>query len=292
MTLFIIANPQAGNGGADKIVDKVKNLVTSEEVTVLMTEKRDDEAYQVKRLLALMSDTDKLLVIGGDGTLSKVLFHLPVGIPIAYFPVGSGNDFAHALKLLNLENSIEAMLSNKVEPFYCYHFESGVIINSLDLGFPAYVVYTAEKSQLKYWLNKIHLGKLIYLIIALKSLFKSPLAQVEIVKDGHNLKLDNLYLFSLANNTYFGGGITIWPNASALTPDIELVYASHLNLIQRINLLLHIVLNRHTKTNNLKHEKISDITVNFPQDSLIEIDGEIVTLNTIHLKKELHYIYK
>ncbi|MET3682691.1 diacylglycerol kinase family enzyme [Alkalibacillus flavidus] len=37
---------------------------------------------------------DCLVVLGGDGTLQEVIHGLKADIPIAFIPLGTGNDFA------------------------------------------------------------------------------------------------------------------------------------------------------------------------------------------------------
>ncbi|MGT2933615.1 diacylglycerol/lipid kinase family protein [Streptococcus catagoni] len=291
MTVYIIANPHAGNRQARTIVEKIKSYFT-EEVVVFYTEKKDDEKRQVEKLQKVFVKSDQIMILSGDGTLSKVLYYLPVEIPVAYYPVGSGNDFANALNLPGLEDTINAMKSGTIKSFNCFKYDSGLMINSLDMGFPAYVVNKASKSKLKAFLNKIYLGKLTYIAMAIKSLFKTPLAQVSLEKEnGQILHLDHLYLFSLANNTYFGGGITIWPDALAFHSNLDLVYAKDFSFYKRIVLLLSIVCKKHKLNSHLKHESLTKLSISFSENSLIEIDGEILNLEHITLNSERRFLY-
>ena len=213
MTLFIIANPNAGARQASQVVEKIKSNYPQLEQEIFYTATPDDEKCQVRRVLKSWTDEDYLLILGGDGTLSKVLYYLPETIPFAYYPVGSGNDFAKALRLPNLAETMDNILAESTREITIFVDQAGVLLNSLDLGFSAWVVNRAAHSVVKQMLNRLHLGKLTYILLAILSLFKNPVASVQIKKiNGVLLEIKDVYFFSLANNTYFGGGIMIWPS--------------------------------------------------------------------------------
>lgn len=293
MTLYIIANPHAGNHGAKQVISDIEKHHTSD-ICTLLTRYKNDELHQVERLLKTFDpEKDKLLIVGGDGTLSKVLYHLPANLPFAYYPVGSGNDFAHALGIVPNLDTLLVSLTNQPKEITVYSYQEGLVLNSLDLGFAAWVVNQAANSTLKTVFNKCHLGKLTYVATAIQFLLKNPLqASVSLESsEGDNLILNDHFFFSLANNTYFGGGIMIWPTATVHSENLECVYAKGETFFQRLTVLLSLVLKRHEKSSYLNHCSLKQVTVNFPKESLIEIDGEVVSLNEITLSPQKRYIY-
>src|SRR5271169_1989967 len=77
-------------------------------------------------LPASSSDADAILIFGGDGTLHR---HLPalvrLQLPVLIVPAGSGNDFARALNLRSLQDSVRVW----------HDFEAGKIsAQAIDLG--------------------------------------------------------------------------------------------------------------------------------------------------------------
>src|ERR1700676_2689677 len=77
-------------------------------------------------LPAASGDADAILIFGGDGTIHR---HLPalvrLQIPMLIVPAGSGNDFARALKLRSMRDSLRVWRD----------FESGKIqARAIDLG--------------------------------------------------------------------------------------------------------------------------------------------------------------
>lgn len=69
--------------------------------------------------IGLPSDADQadvILIFGGDGTIHRHLNQLvKLGLPVLVVPAGSGNDFARALGLRNVKDSIAAWRSFRAE---------------------------------------------------------------------------------------------------------------------------------------------------------------------------------
>src|SRR6266700_1731259 len=54
-------------------------------------------------------DADAVVIFGGDGTVHRHLAQLvSLGLPVLVVPCGSGNDFARALKLRRVRDSLAA----------------------------------------------------------------------------------------------------------------------------------------------------------------------------------------
>src|SRR5712664_2426321 len=75
---------------------------------------------------ATSTDADAVLIFGGDGTIHR---HLPalvrLQLPVLVVPAGSGNDFARALNLRSVRDSLRVWRD----------FESGEIqARAIDLG--------------------------------------------------------------------------------------------------------------------------------------------------------------
>ena len=101
------------------------------------------------------------------------------------------------------------------------------------------MIVLSENSAWKKRLNKIHLGKLTYLFLGIRSIFNQESVSVTVTdEEGMTKTLSNLFLFVLANNAYFGGGIMIWPEASLKTNQLDLVYLEKGNTFQNIMGLL------------------------------------------------------
>ena len=77
-------------------------------------------------LPASPSDADAILIFGGDGTVHRHLAQLrELQLPVLVVPCGSGNDFARALQLRHVRDSIEAWQR------FCSHQDN---VRQIDLG--------------------------------------------------------------------------------------------------------------------------------------------------------------
>jgi diacylglycerol kinase (ATP) len=71
--------------------------------------RRIGNAEWISGLPASSNDADAVVIFGGDGTVHRYLAHLvSLKLPFLVVPCGSGNDFARALKLLSMRNSLGA----------------------------------------------------------------------------------------------------------------------------------------------------------------------------------------
>ena len=99
--LFLVMNPCSGKKRANKVLAEIIDVFNRAdyEVTAYMTAARGDATRAAAERAA---DFDRIVCIGGDGTLNEVIAGLhEVGqqTPIGYIPAGSTNDFANSLGL-------------------------------------------------------------------------------------------------------------------------------------------------------------------------------------------------
>lgn len=290
MTVYVLVNPRAGSQKSDKIIQSIQKECTS--VKIFQTRWKDDESEQLSRILSDFSTTsDQFAIIGGDGTLSKVLTQLPKDIPFAYFPAGSGNDFARSLNI-SVESSLQALTACKTTEISLLEYEGGIVVNSLDAGFAAQVIAYSESSNLKKYLNFFHLGKLTYLVFAIRTIFTRHSVDLEMMVDGKKYVLNDLFFFSLANGTYFGGGIMIWPDSGVHKTSFDIVYIQRQHFMKNILSLLDILLKRHKSSKMIRHISGEQASISFLQNQFIQVDGEMNQLLETHITSHLRQMYQ
>ena len=292
MRVFVLANPKAGSHQARKYIQDIQKTYPQLDIKVYLTQGPDDEKHQVAAILKEFTLQDRLLVLGGDGTLSKTLTAWPVQYPFAYFPTGSGNDFAKSMDIHQLDQIMEALVRDKKESIFVLHSSLGVIINTLDMGFAAQVIEHATDSGLKDILNKIKLGKLTYLLCAIRSLLSHQAFDLSLEVDGRRETIRNLFFFSIANNTYFGGGIMIWPEAQASQKQLDLVYIEDAPLSQRILALLDLVFKRHRQSHRIKHVTGERVAIDLEETFILQLDGEMSSTNSLTITCQERFIYQ
>ena len=142
-------------------------------------------------------------------------------------------------------------------------------------GFDAAVCYAADNSRLKKALNKIHLGKLIYLLKALKMIFtmKMPSAQIRI--DGQTEMHFDKVIFAAAMNTkYEGGGFMFAPDADPGDGYIDLLIAEGMPRLRILFILPTSFKGKHLKYKELHLIRCKKAEAHFSEEVCIHVDGE------------------
>ncbi|EET62497.1 lipid kinase, YegS/Rv2252/BmrU family [Marvinbryantia formatexigens DSM 14469] len=165
-----------------------------------------------------------IVAVGGDGTANEVIsgLHDYSAIGFGYIPTGSGNDLARGL---SLPADPEAALAAILHPCAIRRIHSGCVrINGKDrhfavstgIGFDAAVCHETFRSKIKPVLNRIGLGKLTYLGIALKQLLLlRPFSLTLVLDDKEPVTFPAVYFTAVMNLKYEGGGFMFCPDATA-----------------------------------------------------------------------------
>lgn len=222
-----ILNPVSRSGKSRKLWDTV--IVPYLEAagtpyTVHFSEKAGDITRLTAEIASEASDTPhRIVILGGDGTLDEALQGIPdlTRVILGYIPIGSGNDFTRdmpipkdPLKALRL--ILEAKRTTAVD-IGTTAYADGTwhrFIVSSGIGFDAAVCEETNRSNMKGFLNRIGLGKLTYLSIALKQLFASRAVSCQIrLDDGEPVSVSRILFVAFMNHMYEGGGFKFAPNA-------------------------------------------------------------------------------
>jgi len=119
--LYFIINLVAGKAAISKKLGEIINEFVKEgyEVTTHTTQSGEDAVEQA--VYACENGYDRLIVAGGDGTLSQCLqgvMSCERRIPIGYIPAGSTNDFAKSLGIpFDQVKAVSTIING--EPTYC-----------------------------------------------------------------------------------------------------------------------------------------------------------------------------
>jgi len=178
----------------------------------------------------------KLVILGGDGTVNEALQGISDfrAVVLGYIPTGSSNDFARDLGIPKdtLEATKLAFMTGTKHKMDvgCVTFADGThryFAVSCGMGFDAAVCEETNRSAFKKALNRIKLGKLAYLTIAIKQLFAAKAASCELTLDDKSAFTINKYLFSASMlHRYEGGGFKFCPDAKADDGIINICTAS------------------------------------------------------------------
>lgn len=267
---YVLFNPLAGNKRCGTNIKMIENLIDGEIVYCNMTK---PETYS--DILPEMQSGDILIVCGGDGTLNRFI-NLPYDYSekneVYYFPMGSGNDFAHELghkygdKPFNitkyLKNLPEVTVNGKT-----YRF-----LNGIGYGIDGYCCEVGDK------LRETTEGNINYTAIAIKGLlFHYKPTDATVTVDGVKHKFKRVWLAPTMNGKFYGGGMMPTPNQDRTGEKLSVMVYHNLGKLKALMVFPSIFKGEHVKhKNNIAILEGREITVEFDRPTPLQIDGETI----------------
>ncbi|MEK5232914.1 diacylglycerol kinase family protein [Lysinibacillus sp. FSL K6-0232] len=255
MQLLFIVNEAAGNGRAKKVWQQLQQQLTiAYEVAFTAYE---GHGTKIAKHWAQQHHSKKLIiVIGGDGTIHEVVSGIVHNefIVIGVVRAGSGNDFARYFPIFRNANQIEAyvktaMASTKmdigiIEPS---DRQSDIFVNNTGVGFDAYVAKAINTSRIKFYLNKVGLGKLSYAVAVIRGLFHFNCFNVTVHSVEQTRHFQRVWFVAASNQPYFGGGMKIAPAAKADDGLVDLTIVHGISPIKLLFAFVTVFFGKHTK---------------------------------------------
>lgn len=223
----IIINPHSSSGRGLSIWKETEKLLKERGVSYCRyITNREGDAKKYARKLTSGKKSITLIIVGGDGTVNEALNGIadPSLVTLGYIPAGSSNDLARDLSLPTdakkaLTIILDAPQTILMDLGEISYLEDGKLKKrtfavSSGIGFDAGVCHEALHSRMKHLLNRLHLGKLTYLGIALKQLMKAPKAGCTISFDGDPpIRIERFLFVAAMIHRFEGGGFKFCPDA-------------------------------------------------------------------------------
>jgi YegS/Rv2252/BmrU family lipid kinase len=227
-----IVNPASKSGRGRKLWAHIEDGLIKRKVDydVYFSKKAGYVTKHVKELTVAWNKGDnaeplKLIILGGDGTINETLQGIDnfERVHIGYIPTGSSNDMARDLQLPDDPLVIlDIILSGNIkrtmdigEVVFSDSRPSRYFAVSSGIGFDAAVCAEVLTSKLKKILNKVGLGKLIYLAIALKQIITAKKVAANLYLDDNKEAIHfKKFLFAAGMiHKFEGGGFKFCPHA-------------------------------------------------------------------------------
>jgi diacylglycerol kinase (ATP) len=243
---LLILNPRSRNGAtgrrAESLVAKLRAALGPLEVE---RTRGPRDAERIARE-AVRAGCDRLVVAGGDGTLSEVATGLlAAGLggyaTIGLLPLGTGGDFLRTLGVpRDLDAAIACLCEGKPRPLDAgrasfvdaagrpavAHF-----VNVASLGLSAHVVERVNRGRRALG------GRLAFFGGALGAILRHRSVPVSLRLDGARIHDGPLVLATAANGRYFGSGMHVAPEArndDGLFDVVAVAALGRLRLVRRL----------------------------------------------------------
>ena len=269
---LIIANPLAGRGRVAALIPRIEAFLKDRPGTRLAVPGSPEETHA----LVQEAPEDRIIVVGGDGTLHQVLRALRPDQALGVVPVGSGNDFARALGLLRLswDKALTRALAAAPQHVDLGRVNGEPFAASLGIGFDAAVAERVLHSpgRLK--------GMPRYLLGIFQELAHLELANLELRDETGLLYKGPSLLSAYMNGPTYGGGFPIAPMAKPADGQLEAIVAGRFTRPGVLRVLPLLMLGRHLGQREIKHFSGRKFWLRFDRPVPAHADGEVLGRHT------------
>ena len=297
---YFIVNPNCRSGRGRKIWLQVKNTLDARGIPYKFAITRyAGHAQQIAEKFtkkASVSSPCRLIVLGGDGTIHEALSGIQNldGVIFGFIPAGSGNDFCRGMKLpSDPMEALETILTfgkeavMDVPVINCGDYTSRFGI-SCGIGYDAAVCHEVLTTPLKKLFNRLHLGKLVYVMIALKQMLTCKPAEAEIIVDEcRTLKLSKMYFAAVMNQQYEGGGFRFCPKGAPDDGRLDLIAVDGIPKLKMLCILPTAFWGGHTRFKGIHILQCRTADIRTSKPLAVHIDGEsggIRSSMSVHLE--------
>lgn len=284
---YFIINPNSRSGKAALIWKDLEKILQERniEYKTFFTKYKGHAALLSASITADLPEGTSLnlIAVGGDGTIQEVLSGVRdlSRITFGYIPTGSGNDFCRSMKLpQDPMEALELVLSDKrPHPMDVPHISCGSSSSrfaiSCGIGFDAAVCHEVSVTPMKKILNKIGLGKLVYLFVALKQLlFLKPSPMTLVMDDDQTEEFSKVYFTAVMNQKYEGGGFKFCPDASPSDGYLDVIVVDSLSKPKVLCCLPTAFFGKHTHFKGIHIFRCKKIDIHSEARLAVHKDGE------------------
>lgn len=285
MRTAVVFNPKAGPRAATTAREAVLDALAAANDTVELMDRSTHPDFEL-HIRENASAFDRVVVIGGDGTLSGVINGIVSSanssLPVAFVPTGRGKDTARTLPSWTPDLLTDTRtLAGREVPVDLLRvtLADGSIrfcVNICDIGLAAHAAAIAN------WLPRFFRSA-SYVIGAVRALIPPKGFRVDLTIDDQHITLDNALMVSACNGQSFGGGVYIAPMAAVSDGNMDIVVVENANLLD-----LGLQLGKLKAGTLVEHRAISrwsaqSVTISPADTPWYEADGETLTSQPVHL---------
>jgi diacylglycerol kinase (ATP) len=276
----IILNPVADMGNAWKIADDLRPLIQEYGNADWAGTVYPTHATQLAKQ-AGEQGYEMVIAMGGDGTVHEVVNGL-MQVPaeqrpiLGVVPVGSGNDFAHAIGVpLRSDHALAHALNGEASAVDLGlltddHGRREYFDNTLGIGFDTVVTIRSHRLRLLR-------GFLMYLMAVIQTIVLNhePIL-MQIDSDGEKWTESSL-LLTLCNGPREGGGFLIAPEARVDDGVLHYAMIRNVSRLMMFRLVPEVMKGTHGNFRQVKLGSCKKLSVTGDRAMYIHADGEIYT---------------
>ena len=146
---------------------------------------------------------------------------------------------------------------------------------SSGVGYDANICEEVSRSRLKAVLNKIHLGKLVYVLIGVKQIFAKKTVRAKLyLDDAPVMKLPELFFVVGMNHMYEGGGIPFCPNANPTDGKLDVCLVKGMSRLKLLFAVVLVYFKKHLLFKDITNHRCKKMRLVTETPQWIHMDGE------------------
>lgn len=268
--LGVLVNPVAGAGRALRIWRSLASVATAPQGPwdVVFTEAPGHATVLAKQ--AVEGGVERLVVVGGDGTLQEAALALEGSrTVVGVIRAGTGNDFARThLIPKDPEEALKIACTGGYIANDLGRVNGHLFVNVAGLGFDAEVAAWCHNRMRSA-------GQMVYVVGVFAQLLRFSPQPLTVSLDGEAFQRRCL-LLAVGTGRYYGGGMMMCPEADPTDGLFDVCVGGDLGKLQTIQLLTMVFSGRHIGHPKISVYRARRIVVDSPAKLAIHADGEPV----------------
>jgi diacylglycerol kinase (ATP) len=265
---ILLYNPLSRNGKNPKFIEKITNKLkkSGNEVVSYSILSIED----VNSFIDSTNFDDRIIIVGGDGTINHLanrIYDLNIKNEIFMLQAGTGNDFIRSLKTKEWVVPISKHI--KSLPKVTFNEQSRYFLNGSGAGLDGYIGHLVNNS--KYKKNKLN-----YFRHAFEGFAKFSPISATIKIDDIEIYEKRLWLASVMNAPYFGGGMKVAPKEKREDDELTLVVLKDIPKWLLILIFPTIYLGWHVIFKSfVNFYRAKKISITYDKPTYLQIDGDV-----------------
>jgi diacylglycerol kinase (ATP) len=289
-TILVILNPVAGRATIKRYLSEIVSALNRYNYRVLVyVTSQSKDPYKAIEMYA--GSFDKVLTIGGDGTLSETIGALAkykCDVPVCYLPSGSTNDFANSLNISsNYLDAVESIRSNNIRKL-----DVGKINDAYFVYVASFGLFTETSYNTPQELKNV-MGNLAYALSGLSDLSSSKVYDMKLTIDDR--EVNGRYIFGAISNSTSIGNVVKYDDTLVDFSDgsFEILLVKELeDLAQLGETIRDILSGNYEKARYLEFYRANKVRVAGHEPIRWSIDGEFYLGQESDEISNLHQVFR
>lgn len=266
----LIVNPSAGGGRALKVLAEAERELDARRMVFRVERTRSPE-HGIDIALDALDAREIPVVMSGDGLLGAIGGAMAgSNSPLGLIPAGRGNDLARSLGIpTDPAEAVRCLDEGNVRSIDVGEANGRRFLGIASFGFDSEANRIANEA-------KLFKGTMVYAYAALRALAGWKPARFSLVEGGVQRRFSG-YTVAIANNSYYGGGMKVAPDADLSDGLLDVVVISEIGKFRFLMNLPKVFKGTHIDDEVVETWKTSSIEVKASRPFTIYADGDPLT---------------